>query len=136
MSNLSEEERIKRIDASAVIQIIEDFYKNRNIEILGISVGEEYQFKEALRNILALYNKEKEKNKELELCLKSEEKYSEGLNKDIKSLLNIEPNNNFVSKDKIKDKIKECEKRRFSDFTLEPNFVVEKVLEELLEEEI
>ena len=37
-------------------------------------------------------------------------------------------------KDKIKEKIKECEKRRFSDFTLEPNFAVEKVLQELLEE--
>jgi hypothetical protein len=67
---------------------------------------EEYA-KKAVQGLLDLYNKEKEKNKELELCLKSEEKYSEGLNRDIKSLLNIEPNSNFISKDKIKQEIKE-----------------------------
>ena len=54
-----------------------------------------------------LYEQERERNKELEICLKSEQKYSEGLNRDIKSLLNIEPNNNFISKDKIE---KEFEK--------------------------
>lgn len=50
-----------------------------------------------------LYMEEKGKNKELELCLKAEEKYSEGLNRDIKSLLNIEPNDNFISKAKVKE---------------------------------
>lgn len=59
--------------------------------------------------LLDLYQKEKEKNKNLELCLKAEERYSEGLNEDIKSLLNIEPNVNFISKSKIKEKIEEIE---------------------------
>ena len=40
----------------------------------------------------------------------------------------------YISKDKIKEKIKQCENRKFSDFTYEPNFAVEKVLQELLEE--
>ena len=33
----------------------------------------------------------------------SEEKYSESLNRDIESLLHIEPNTNFISKDKIRE---------------------------------
>ena len=52
-----------------------------------------------------------EEIEELEVCLQAEEKYAEGLNNDIKSLLNIEPNNNFISKDKIKNKIKEYKKQ-------------------------
>ena len=39
---------------------------NEKIEILGISVGEEIQVKDAIRNLLTAYEKEKEKNKELE----------------------------------------------------------------------
>lgn len=41
--------------------------------------------------------------KDLEECLKAEEKYAEGLNNDIKSLLNIEPNNNFIPKSKVRE---------------------------------
>ena len=79
------------------------------------------------------------------MCLKSEEKYSEGLNRDIKSLLNIEPNNNFISKDKIREKIKDLEKIRENKYDFaygskfesrEPQDIDEKilVLKELLEE--
>lgn len=46
--------------------------------------------------------------------------------KELQRLSNLE--------DKIKEKMKQCENRRFSDFTNEPNFAVEKVLKELLED--
>lgn len=45
-----------------------------------------------------------------------------------------ELNNRIPIKD-IEDKKRECENRRFSDFTNEPNFAVEKVLNELLNKE-
>lgn len=53
-------------------------------------------------SILNLIEKQQKEIEELEVCLQAEEKYAEGLNNDIKSLLNIEPNNNFISKDRIK----------------------------------
>lgn len=54
------------IDYNAVIEILKSFLNNEKIEILGISVGEERQVKDAIRNLLTAYEKEKEKNKELE----------------------------------------------------------------------
>lgn len=42
---------------------------------------------------------------------------------------------NRISRKDIEDKKKECENRRFSDFTNEPNFAVEKVLNEILDKE-
>lgn len=53
------------IDYNAVIEILKSFLNNEKIEILGISVGEERQVKDAIRNLLTAYEKEKEKNKEL-----------------------------------------------------------------------
>ena len=53
------------IDYNAVIEILKSFLNNEKIEILGISVGEERQVREAIRNLLTAYEKEKEKNKEL-----------------------------------------------------------------------
>ena len=53
-----------------------------------------------LRNLIARY-------KELEECLKAEESYSKSLNNDIKSLLHIEPNDNFIPKSKVIEKIEE-----------------------------
>lgn len=52
------------IDYNAVIEILKSFLNNEKIEILGISVGEERQVKEAIKNLLTAYEKEKEKNKE------------------------------------------------------------------------
>ena len=54
------------IDYNAVIEILKSFLNNEKIEILGISVGEERQVREAIRNLLTAYEKEKEKNKSLE----------------------------------------------------------------------
>ena len=53
------------IDYNAVIEILKSFLNNEKIEILGISVGEERQVKDAIRNLLTAYEKEKEKNEEL-----------------------------------------------------------------------
>lgn len=49
------------IDYNAVIEILKSFLNNEKIEILGISVGEERQVKDAIRNLLTAYEKEKEK---------------------------------------------------------------------------
>lgn len=58
------------IDYNAVIEILKSFLNNEKIEILGISVGEERQVKDAIRNLLTAYEKEKEKNEELEKKIK------------------------------------------------------------------
>ena len=52
------------IDYNAVIEILKSFLNNKKVEILGISVGEERQVREAIENLLTAYEKEKEKNKE------------------------------------------------------------------------
>ena len=52
------------IDYNAVIEILKSFLENEKTEILGISVGEERQVRDAIKNILTAYEKEKEKNKE------------------------------------------------------------------------
>ena len=49
------------IDYNAVIEILKSFLNNDKTEILGISVGEERQVKDAIRNLLTAYEKEKEK---------------------------------------------------------------------------
>lgn len=54
------------IDYDAVTEILKNFISNEKIEILGISVGEERQVRDAIKNLLTAYEKEKEKNKELE----------------------------------------------------------------------
>lgn len=57
------------IDYNAVIEILKSFLNNEKIEILGISVGEERQVKDAIRNLLTAYEKEKEKNKKIEIIV-------------------------------------------------------------------
>ena len=89
-------------------------------------------FEPYLSILLKLVNKQQKEIKELEVCLQAEEKYAEGLNNDIKSLLNIEPNNNFVCKDKIREKIKELSKTQAYKVGLEEYTI--KILNELLEE--
>lgn len=54
------------IDYNAVIEILKNFLENEKTEILGISVGEERQVRDAIKNLLTAYEKEKEKNKNLE----------------------------------------------------------------------
>ena len=51
------------IDYNAVTEILKSFLDNEKTEILGISVGEERQVREAIKNLLTAYEKEKEKNK-------------------------------------------------------------------------
>lgn len=56
------------IDYNTVIEILKKFLDNEKIEILGISVGEERQVREAIKNLLTAYEKEKEDNKRLRKC--------------------------------------------------------------------
>lgn len=51
------------IDYNAVIEILKNFLENEKTEILGISVGEERQVRDAIKNLLTAYEKEKEKVK-------------------------------------------------------------------------
>lgn len=64
-------------------------------------------YKTQANKLINLIDKLQKENKNLKICLEREEKYSQSLNEDIKSLLNIEPNTNFISKDKIRELIKE-----------------------------
>lgn len=57
------------IDYNAVIEILKKFLDNEKIEILGISVGEERQVREAIKNLLTAYEKEKEKKKKIEIIV-------------------------------------------------------------------
>lgn len=59
------------IDYNAVIEILKKFLDNDKIEILGISVGEERQVIEAIKNLLTAYEKEKEKNKNKDKILQN-----------------------------------------------------------------
>lgn len=59
------------IDYNAAIEILKSFLENEKTEILGISVGEERQVKDAIRNLLTAYEKEKEKNKEYNMGIKN-----------------------------------------------------------------
>ena len=70
---------------------------------------------EAIQGLLDLYNKEKEKNASLK--------------KEIKLMKSININDNYISKDKIKQKIKELEEK--SDYW---NCDEIEILKELLEE--
>lgn len=141
---MSEKEIIKTLEEiiQKNQQVVKEAYKNKDINTMQL-VADIDNEAIAIQGLLDLYNKEKEKNKNLELCLKAEEKYSEGLNRDIKSLLNIEPNTNFISKDKIKQCIgkllehKENINEKFDKAFYNLTDIIEfeiKVLQELLEE--
>ena len=112
------------IDYNAVIEILKNFLNNEKIEILGISVGEERQVREAMKNLLVAYEKEKEtshyiqsqldianaklveekeKNKRYEKYLKSKDKQHE----QVLEYLETEKENEYISKEKIKERIKE-----------------------------
>ena len=115
MVNLSEEEIIKIIKEKVIL----DYNCYNSIDKIEL---------EAIQGLLDLYNKEKEKNKNLLLQLKDSENEL------------LEVTNNIISTDEIGEKIKELEKNKNTEvnifshdfFTLERTI---KVLEELLEEE-
>jgi len=65
------------IDYNATIEILKSFLSNEKTEILGISVGEERQVREAIKNLLTAYEKEKEYNKALLQCLKDSQEKDE-----------------------------------------------------------
>ena len=83
--------------------------------------------------LLRIIDKLQKENEELQKCLEAEEKYSKGLNRDIKSLLNIEPNTNFISKDKIKTKLEQA-KEVLENLDNEQDIIVQKIVINYLEE--
>lgn len=69
------------IDYNAVMEILKNFLENEKTEILGISVGEEIQVRDAIRNLLTAYEKEKEKREKLEYEATEVEEYIKELKK-------------------------------------------------------
>ncbi len=61
----------------------------------------ECRYIKAIDTIIDLYNTQKEEIKELKLHIDLEDKANESLKRDIKSLLHIEPNDNFIRKDEV-----------------------------------
>lgn len=89
---------------------------------------------ETIRSILDLYNKEKEKNKELQEMLKHRIKYTNELEEDLFQ----KANNYVISKDKIREKLKEIieiRNKEFDTIGISMRGSAIDVLKELLEEE-
>lgn len=86
------------IDYNAVIEILKSFLNNEKIKILGISVGEERQVKDAIRNLLTAYEKEKEKNKKAKEFIQEN---SHEFNCKRDDLIELEFNNNTNATDLI-----------------------------------
>lgn len=109
-----------------------------NLDAAFIVNGFKKKTRQAIQITLGYIEKLQGENEKLEMCIKAEEKYSQGLNEDIKSLLNIEPNTNFIHKDKIRKKIEELEEDLIENYgelgkDLTTNEI--KTLEKLLKEE-
>jgi len=96
-----------------IIKIIKEYLSKEYIEctkIGAVSMPNEEWY--AIQALLDLYNKEKEKNKELKVLIERNLKYSHNLEKDL-----FENCSNYVvSKDKIRKKISVLEKIQ-SEFT-------------------
>ena len=86
---------------------------------------------EALRKLLDLYNKEKEKNKKLEIELMEQELFIDGLKEDRRIAVEEIQEQYYVSKDKIREKIKELENK---EYILSSRDSEIQILQELLEE--
>lgn len=108
-------------------EIIKNYYSLLN----NAKANWAYEDYEILINFLDLYISEKKSNENLELCLKAEKSYSKSLENDIKSLLGFSPNDNFISKSRIKAKIEEIKR----DMSLYEEVHPIEILQELLEEE-
>jgi len=105
-------------------------------DITSCTTGDDLSGEDA-QNVLDLIESQRQEIENLKVCLEAEEKYAEGLNRDIKSLLDFEPNNDFIGKNKIKEMIEEIEKYKGN--TVEKSTINEyecaiNFLKELLEE--
>jgi len=91
--------------------IQENEYDMWNVEkLMRDSTNGNYTRYEIAESIVYFINQIEKQQKEIEhlnLCLESEDKAKAGLENDIKSLLHIEPNDNFIHKDKIRKLIKD-----------------------------
>ena len=103
---------MNNIDYKAVVEILENFLKKEKTEILGISVGEEYQLRQAIENLI-------QENKELKakyFCL--EQNYFELHNEKISKPIITETEEmlkQYIPKSKVKEKIKELDKKMAED---------------------
>ena len=70
------------IDYNAVMEILKKFLENEKTEILGISVGEERQVRDAIRNLLTAYENLKSWNKGTKEALRSAEELERQANKE------------------------------------------------------
>lgn len=115
---MNEEEIIKKCED---YENWKEFY-NPNGIYQAIPLSKEH--KQAIQGLLDLYNKEKEKNKQLEKE-----------NQTQRSQLNSAFNNGFIHKDKIKEIIKYIEEEGYWEFTTDRDSDrAKKFFEELLEE--
>lgn len=117
-------------------EIIEEFkeliYNPDYNEILLCTEDGFTGWHELFKNVLDLYQQEKEKNQELKVLIEQNLKYSHNLEKDL-----FENCSNYVvSKDKIKEELTELDNMKVGGevFTTAVNFA-KKILQELLEEE-
>lgn len=120
MSNLSEDEIIKEIEE----------WQKYDINYTNLSEYDSKNLHNAIQGLLDLYQQEKEKNKELELDLEEMTKSNEHKKEHWvhKAVLN-----SYISKDKIREKIKEYDGLKEMDLQAYEEQI--KPLLELLEEE-
>lgn len=86
---------MNNIDYKAVVEILENFLKKEKTEILGISVGEEHQLRQAIENLIQEYKELKEERK-----LAYNLGYRNGCNDTSKF-----NDKEFIRKSKVKEKI-------------------------------
>ena len=111
MSNLSEEEIIKELES----EVEQADYLNTTY----VAYDKEY-----IRKIIDLYNKEKEKNKEL----------IEGQVETIEKIIQPELLKKYISKDKIREKLKYLDEEGYFEFNTDRDLTICcEILRELLE---
>lgn len=108
-----------------VIKVLKNHAQYTNAKVIDANTRKEYKVSEAIDGLLDLYNKEKEKNKELEEMLKHRIKYTNELEKDL-----FENASNYVIP---KSKVREIFENYSQSSLMENNTFLE-FKKELLEE--
>lgn len=124
---MSEEEIINNIRASItyneniylLCDSLEDIIKNNN---------KQYDIQLIVTGLLDLYNKEKEKNKELQIKLMEQDLFIDGLKEDRRIAVEEIQEQFFVSKDKLKKVADDYESKGYIE--------IAGAIQELLEEDI
>lgn len=142
MSNLSEEEIIKILKNQISDYVIGDYCEKCGDNKICNDRNEDCYFIHAIDGILDLYNKEKEKNKELEQLSENIKMFREkNLSSEIDYIIALKSSfmeylkEDYISKDKIKEEIKGLENMKVDGevFTIAINFA-KKEFQKLLED--